>query len=212
MTENRLDFYFADNRFINDSHQKFGNVVCALCFQMHIVSDPNSQLLQKWSCVVQHLIQNDPLQQNDNTRSLYFAFKHVFVCILVWIFFLWFFSLICFAVEVKSMCLLEARSLYSPVVIMKWKMVLGWALVLRRGNTSPLLTFAPNTHAESFCSALDRVNGPSPNSKQAYRNKSVSAKIFWCLQKYFRQINRINHSYLGCNIHSHMLLKEKYLY
>lgn len=129
------------------------------------------------------------------------------------LFLLRFLSLICFAVEVKSMCLLEARSLYSPVVIMKWKMVLGCALVLRRGNTSPLLTFAPNTHAESFCSALDRVNGPSPNSKQTYINKKVlSAKIFWCLQKYSRQINRINNSYLGCNIHSHMLLKEKYLY
>lgn len=35
------------------------------------------------------------------------------------------FSFFCFVVEVKSMFSLEARSLYSPVVIMKWKMVLG---------------------------------------------------------------------------------------
>lgn len=120
------------------------------------------------------------------------------------------FSSFCFVVKVKSVFSLEARSLYSPVVIMKWKMVLGWALVLRRGNTSPLLTFAPNTQTESFCSVLDRVNGPSPNSKYTIINKKVkerSSGAKKCFHNYSRQIYKINNSHLGCNIHSHMLLK-----
>jgi len=93
------------------------------------------------------------------------------------------FGSFCFVVKVKSVFSLDARSLYSPVVIMKWKMVLGWALVLRRGNTSPLLTFAPNTQTESFCSVMDRVNGPSPNSKYTIINKKVR-----CFHMYSRQI------------------------
>lgn len=113
-------------------------------------------------------------------------------CILVLVYFACtLFSFFCFVVVVKSMFSLEARSLYSPVVIMKWKMVLGWALVLRRGNTSPLLTFAPNTHTESFCSVLDRVNGPSPNTKYTWIHKKVRERFYGaksCFQNYSRQI------------------------